>query len=67
MEIGETFSPSSLSTIEDLGRHEVLERFVISDDVERFSKGKEERSPFNTGEDDGEHFFVMNVVVSFSR
>jgi hypothetical protein len=61
--VGEKFGPSGLSSVENLGRGEVLEIPVVRVDSERMCSSLEVSTPFLDGCDDSEHLFVVDLVV----
>ena len=55
-----------MSSSELLGSHKVFEILVVSEDNEGQGRVLEEVSPFFEAGNDGEEFFVIDFIVSFS-
>jgi hypothetical protein len=66
IEVLKEFHPMGLSAGDFLGLVEVLEIFVISSDVNGMVGAQEVGVAAFESIDDGGHFFIVDVVVSFS-
>ena len=64
VESGEVKGPPSLSSIEFLGLHEVLEVFVIRPNLKGLTCALQEVSPLFQGPNDGQKLLVMDLIVT---
>lgn len=57
--------PSGLLLVEFLGHHEVLQVLVVGLDLGLMTGSLQEMPPLFQCTDNGEHLFVVNLIVSF--
>ena len=57
----------NLSTIEKFERHEVLEIFVIEDDLNKEFEIFQLRASFFEDSNDSQKFFVINLIIEFDN
>lgn len=64
---GQEFGPADLTAAEVLRRRERLQVFMVQEHFDSLGLAFELRSPFLEASDDGDEFFVIDLVVSFGR
>ena len=67
IELREEFRPMSLTTHQNLGCTEIFKIFVVCDNINRDRGTLEIMPPSSKGCKDRQEFFVVSVVVDFSR
>ena len=64
---GQEFSPTGLTTVQDLCGHEGFKILVIGANTERVFGSFKIVTPVVEVFDNGEHFMIMDIVIAFHR